>query len=76
MSNQYEESASTEGISCNVVDLATARAARPQPLEPSFTDEERREIRELLVYMRAQRPVLEAAASRCTVLRRITEEGV
>lgn len=58
----------------NVIDIAMARR-RPHA-EPQFSDEERQAIRDLLEYMRTQRPILEAAASRCTVLRRIVEEGV
>jgi hypothetical protein len=62
----------------NVIDLAAVRHKPPtQPQrEPFFTDEERREIRALLEYMRTARPLLEAASSRCTILRRLTEEGV
>jgi hypothetical protein len=58
----------------NVIDLA-ARRASPQ-LEPFLTNEERREIREMLAYYRAERPIYEAAKKGCTILRRLTEEGV
>jgi hypothetical protein len=60
----------------NVIDLASRRAQPPEHAEPLLTDVERREIRALLEYMRTARPLLEAATSRCTILRRLTEEGV
>lgn len=60
-------------IDANVIDLA-ARRKPARPATQFFTDAERQEIRELLAYMRTQRPILDAAMTRCTILRRLTEE--
>jgi hypothetical protein len=59
----------------NVVELS-ARRKLIEPGEPFLTNAERREIREMLAYFRRERPIYEAAKKGCTILRRLTEEGV
>lgn len=63
-------------VAGNVIDLAARRAQPAEHTEPFLTNEERREIREMLAYYKAERPIYEAAKKGCTILRRLTEEGV
>ena len=73
MSEQEMQGSGVVTESTNVVDLA-ARRKMAEPAEPFLTNAERRELRDLLAYMRTQRPILDQAMTRCTILRRLSEE--
>lgn len=53
----------------NVVDFTARQAARAIPAEPFFTNDERREIREMLAYYRIARPQFEALKMGCPTAR-------
>ena len=75
MSDQESmEAASTEANSTNVLRFVQGPAVKRTPLATDpFTAEERKELRELMEYMRVERPIYEMAKTRCTILARLTQ---
>lgn len=62
----------SEGVRSNVVELAGYMARSAQ--EPFLTNEERREIREMLAYYRTARPQFEAMKRGCPTARYLLGE--
>lgn len=75
MSDQESREASfTEGGNRVLQFTSASRAVKREPLlTDPFTPEERKELRELMAYMRVERPIYEKAKTRCTILARLTE---
>jgi len=67
MSN--DQGSANEGVGSNVVNFAGYAARATQ--EPFLTNEERREIREMLAYYRVARPQFEAIKRNCPTARYI-----
>lgn len=76
MSDQESrEASSCPEESTNVVRLTSVGRAvmrEALPTDP-FTPQERKEFRELMDYVRRERPLYEAAKKRCTILARLSE---
>jgi hypothetical protein len=75
MSDQKSREASHTEESTNVLRFTSANRAVKRETLPTdpFTPEERKELRELMSYVRKERPIYEKAKTRCTILARLTE---
>lgn len=58
----------------NVVDFTARHAARMPTAEPVLTNEERRELREMIAYYRIARPQFEALKQGCPTARVLLDE--
>ena len=73
--NPAETEAETPTIPANSPNVvAFQRRRRGEPAEPFLTDAERRDLRELLGYMRTMRPQFLALTKGCPMARRLLED--